>query len=633
MTTETLEPSMALPTAQPTETPTDSTTSTIAPTSADAVTSFAELGAHPRAVARLAELGITTPTLIQARSIPPLLAGRDVVGQSRTGSGKTIAYGLPLIERIDPRLRRLQALVLVPTRELASQVAGVLFSLGGGRGLRVAQLIGGRSYLPQREALRMGAQIAVGAPGRVLDHLRQGTLDLSQVTFAVLDEADQMLDAGFAPDVERLLAAMPEQRQLALFTATLPEMTTQIARRYLHEPITVDAGTPESRPAPTVTQIAYTVPREHRLNALMTLLDRRREATGTTLVFGRTKHGVDKLARQLVARGYPVAALHGNMSQNARDRVIGDFRSGRAPTLVATNVAARGLDVLSIEQVINYELPESADLFTHRVGRTGRMDNSGEAITLLIPDDMAQWRRFQRDLAMKVKPTPFPLDELVIPTTPAAAPIQTPERIGQTPETPVAEADAADERRPAPRAFERSDRGDDRGDDRGGQRRWEDRPQRRFEGRGYAGARSHSRSHERGFERGHEHGDYERGADRSYDRDDTRPARREDAVSRWTRPAIESERRDDYRRDARAPRYEDRHEPRRERRSDDPRERAYDAREERSEPRRQPRRADRPGDRFQAERGERAPRRAVGPRSGPPAGRAPRPRSHRPTRG
>jgi superfamily II DNA/RNA helicase len=426
---------------------------------------------------------------------------------------------------------------------------------------------------------------------------------------------------------------MPEQRQLALFTATLPEMTTQIARRYLHEPITMDAGTPESRPAPTVTQIAYTVPREHRLNALMTLLDRRREATGTTLVFGRTKHGVDKLARQLVARGYPVAALHGNMSQNARDRVIGDFRSGRAPTLVATNVAARGLDVLSIEQVINYELPESAELFTHRVGRTGRMDNAGEAITLLIPDDMAQWRRFQRDLAMKVKPTPFPLDELVIPATPAAAPTQTPERIGQAPVAEGDASDAADERRPAPRAFERSDRGDDRG----GQRRWEDRPQRRFEGRGPAGARSHAPSHERGFEHGHEHGDYERGADRSYDRDDARPARREDAVSRWTRPAVESERRDDHRRerrDARAPRYEDRREPRREGRSEDHRERDNrDNREERSEPRRQPRRDDRPGGRFQAERGERAPRRSVGPRSGQPASRAPRPRSHRPTRG
>lgn len=635
MTIETLEPSMALPTAQPSETTTDAINST-----ADAATSFAELGAHPRAVARLAEMGITTPTLIQARGIPPLLAGRDVVGQSRTGSGKTIAYGLPLIERIDPRLRRLQALVLVPTRELASQVAGVLFSLGGGRGVRVAQLIGGRSYLPQREALRLGAQIAVGAPGRVLDHLRQGTLDLSQLTFAVLDEADQMLDAGFAPDVERLLSAMPERRQLALFTATLPEMTTQIARRYLHEPVSVDAGTPESRPAETVTQIAYSVPREHRLNALMTLLDRRREASGTTLVFGRTKHGVDKLARQLIARGYPVVALHGNMSQNARDRVITEFRSGKTPTLVATNVAARGLDVLSIEQVINYELPESAELFTHRVGRTGRMDNTGEAITLLIPDDMPQWRRFQRDLAMKVKPMPFPLHELSVAATTPAQTIQTPERSEPTPEAPAETAwTETTERtnRPAPRAF-------GRGGERGGERRWEDRPQRRFEGRGYSSARSH----QRGFERGHEHGDYERDENRDMERNEVRTSRREDVASRWTRPAAASERRDDYRRDGRADDRRDQREPRRYERSNersfdrsyndrDHRSEREDRREDRYEPRRQPRhddrREDRSSERFRSERSERAPRRSVGPRAGQPASRAPRPRSHRPSRG
>ncbi|MGH2503823.1 MAG: DEAD/DEAH box helicase, partial [Ktedonobacterales bacterium] len=252
MTADTLAPSMATPT-EPTiaaQVAAETTETLSATTSA---TTFADLGVDPRAIATLSRMGIETPTLIQARAIPPLLAGRDVVGQSRTGSGKTIAYGLPLVERMDPRLRRVQALVLVPTRELAGQVASVLMSLGANRGLRVAQLIGGRSYLPQRDALRQGAQIAIGAPGRVLDHLRQGTLDLSHLTFAVLDEADQMLDAGFAPDVERLLYAMPDGHQLALFTATLPEMTTQIAKRHLHEPVSVDAGQPESRPASTVT--------------------------------------------------------------------------------------------------------------------------------------------------------------------------------------------------------------------------------------------------------------------------------------------------------------------------------------------------------------------------------------------
>ena len=368
----------------------------------------------------LAQMGIETPTLIQTRAIPPLLAGRDVIGHSQTGSGKTIAFGLPLVERLDPRLRHLQALVLVPTRELASQVAEVLAALDGGRGLRVAQLIGGRSLGPQRDALLAGAQIAVGAPGRVLDHLRQGNLNLSALRIAVLDEADHMLDAGFAPDVERILSATPPTRQMALFTATLPDWAVEIAQRHLHDPVRVDAGSPESRPAPAIAQIVYLVPQGQRLNALMALLDRRRDETGTTLVFGRTKHGVKKLARQLVAKGYPVAALQGNMSQNARDRVIADFRAGQVPVLLATNVAARGLDVLSIEQVINYELPESADLFTHRVGRTGRMDREGEAITLLTPEDVPAWQKIQRDLRVRLQPRPWPQADMPLPDVPAA---------------------------------------------------------------------------------------------------------------------------------------------------------------------------------------------------------------------
>src|SRR5262249_493548 len=337
-----------------------------------------------------------------------------------TGSGKTIAFGLPLIEHIEPRLRQLQALVLVPTRELASQVADVLAALDGGRGLRSAQLIGGRALGPQCQALRAGAQIAVGAPGRVLDHLRQGALDLSALRLIVLDEADQMLDAGFAPDVERILAATPPARQMALFTATLPEWTTQIAQRHLHDPIRVDAGSSQGRPAPApaLHPTRYRAPPGQGLKALAALLDRRRDATGATLVFGRTKHGVKKLAKQLAARGYSVAPLQGNMSQNARDRVIADFRAGRVPVLLATNVAARGLDVLSIEQVINFELPESAELFTHRVGRTGRMEREGEAITLITPEDLPAWQKMQRDLGLRLQPRPWPQDEMPLPEAP-----------------------------------------------------------------------------------------------------------------------------------------------------------------------------------------------------------------------
>ena len=399
---------------------------------------FAALGARRRTLHALAAMDIETPTPIQARAIPPLMAGRDVIGQSKTGSGKTIAFGLPLVERLDPRLRQVQALVLVPTRELAAQVAGVLQLLEAGRGLRVAQLIGGRALGPQREALLAGAQIAVGAPGRVLDHLRQGNLNLSALRVMILDEADQMLDAGFAPDVERILSATPRERQTALFTATLPEWTVTLAQRFLREPVRVHAGTPESRPAQAIEQIVYLVPQGNRLDALSALLDRRREAAGTTLVFGRTKHGVKKLAKQLAAKGYPVAALQGNMSQNARDRVVADFRAGQVPILLATNVAARGLDVLSIEQVINYELPESAELFTHRVGRTGRMERQGEAITLLTPDDLPVWKRMQRDLGLNLPPRPWPQAEMPLPA-PTAKPAPTadnaerPERVERAP--------------------------------------------------------------------------------------------------------------------------------------------------------------------------------------------------------
>ena len=396
---------------------------------------FAQLGVSDASVRALAHLDIQTPTLIQSRAIPPLLAGRDVIGQSRTGSGKTIAFGLPLVESVDPTLRRVQALVLTPTRELATQVGDVLASLDGGRGLRVAQLVGGRSLEPQRQALHSGAQIAVGAPGRVLDHLRQGNLKLEYLRFVVLDEADQMLDAGFAPDVERILAMTSSQRQMALFTATLPEWTIRIAGRYLHNPVRVEAASGQIQPAPAIAQTIYAVPEGRRLDALIALLNRRRDASGATLVFGRTKHGVKKLARQLTARGYPVAALQGNMSQNARDRVVADFRAGRVPVLLATNVAARGLDVLSIEQVINYELPESAELFTHRIGRTGRMDREGEAITLITPADMPAWQKIRRNLADKPQPQPWPHHEMPLPEVTeqagsSAVPVtQTPRRV------------------------------------------------------------------------------------------------------------------------------------------------------------------------------------------------------------
>jgi ATP-dependent RNA helicase DeaD len=357
------------------------------------LSSFSEFNLAPATRAALAAMGIETPTPIQALALPHLLAGRDLIGQARTGSGKTLAFGIPLVERVDPRERAVQALVLAPTRELATQVGGVLEAVGKGRGLRVALIYGGRAFGPQESALRAGAQIVVGAPGRVLDLIRRGALRLDRVRYLVLDEADEMLDRGFAPDVERILAHAPRARQTALFSATVPPWVHETAGRHLNDPVTVQVDTrPED--VPKIEHVVYDVPEGTKLDVLKRLLDARGD--GATIVFGRTKHGVKKLGRQLEGLGYPVAALQGNLSQNARDRVMADFRSGAVSILLATNVAARGIDVDTVEQVINFDLPESAELLTHRVGRTGRMGREGRAITLLGPEDAAKWRQLER---------------------------------------------------------------------------------------------------------------------------------------------------------------------------------------------------------------------------------------------
>jgi superfamily II DNA/RNA helicase len=352
-------------------------------------------------------MGITTPTPIQARTLPPLFEGRDVIGQARTGSGKTLAFGLPLVERVRGGRGAAQALVLTPTRELASQVATVLGQVGRGHRARVVELVGGRSYGPQADALRAGAEIVVGTPGRVLDHLKQGTLRLHRLTYLVLDEADEMLDRGFGPDVERIIGHVPTgpaapQRQTALFSATVPEWVRQVAAKLLNDPVVVqiDAGKPAGASAETIEHVVYDVPSGAKAAVLRALLDESRDGKqeGATLVFGRTKHGVKKLALQLEREGYKAAALQANLSQNARDRVIADFKKGAIPILVATNVAARGLDVDGLGRVINFDLPENGALFTHRVGRTGRMGRSGQAITLLDPEDQPKWRQLEKEL-------------------------------------------------------------------------------------------------------------------------------------------------------------------------------------------------------------------------------------------
>jgi ATP-dependent RNA helicase DeaD len=382
------------------------------------LTTFRDFALRASSLKALEATHIVHPTAIQAATIPPLLQGRDIIGQACSGSGKTLAFGLPLVESIDERSRALQALVLAPTRELAQQVGGVLKQITAGTEIRLAVLCGGHAIGPEQEALRLGCQIVVGTPGRILDHLARRSLRSDTVRYLVLDEADEMLDRGFAPDVERIIAATATERQTSLFSATTPEWVQKVAARYLKNPLVIQIGL-DVADGPTIEHAVCEVWNDDKFSVLRTLLDQ--ETEGATLVFGRTKHGVSHLGARLVRLGYPVDVLQGNLTQPQRDRVTRRFREGATPILVATNVAARGLDVLHIDRVINYELPETHELFTHRVGRTGRMGRAGRAITLLGPADLPKWHEIERGLGRKlprVTPQGEPVHELA---TPAAA--------------------------------------------------------------------------------------------------------------------------------------------------------------------------------------------------------------------
>src|SRR5579884_2235499 len=370
--------------------------------------SFYDFSLQPSTQTVLADMQITEPTPIQAEAIPVLLAGNDLVGQSITGSGKTLAYGIPLVERIARDKRVVQALVLVPTRELAIQVNTVLSRLASSRRITTALLVGGRAYGSQISALRYGSQIVVGTPGRVKDHLDRGTLVLDYLRICILDEADQMLDSGFAPAIEEILKTSPDTRQTALFSATIPDWVVTLQQNFLKNPVSVTVH-PSTGEQSAIEQIAYQVPQAQKMAALCTLL---RSSEGeSSLIFGKTKYGVEKLGKQLSKLGFAVGTLHGNKSQHAREEVLTAFRRGHVQTLLATNVAARGLDIQGIYQVINYELPESSELFTHRIGRTGRMGRQGKAITLLVPSDVPKWRRMARSLGQPVALQQLAIDE------------------------------------------------------------------------------------------------------------------------------------------------------------------------------------------------------------------------------
>ncbi|MDO8616982.1 MAG: DEAD/DEAH box helicase [Dehalococcoidia bacterium] len=362
------------------------------------MTSFHNFRLRSTSQQALAKMNIHTPTSIQDRALPLMLEGRDVIAQAQTGSGKTLAFGLPIMERMDNQQRDVQALVLTPTRELARQVGDVMKLLTEGSGVRVTLLYGGVGYGQQEKDLARGVHIVVGTPGRILDHLQRRTLRLDRVRVLILDEADEMLDRGFAPDVERILAMTPRSRQTALFSATTPPWVEKIAARHLTDPEILQSD--EEDVVPDIDHVVIEAYREDKFQVLLRLL--RETVEGTTLVFGRTKHGVRNLGRRLEAMGFRVSVLQGNLSQEQRDRALERFRSGQVQILVATNVAARGLDILHIGRVINYELPETHELFTHRVGRTARMGQSGQAITLVSAVDLPKWQAIERGLGVKL---------------------------------------------------------------------------------------------------------------------------------------------------------------------------------------------------------------------------------------
>jgi ATP-dependent RNA helicase DeaD len=362
-------------------------------TEAAAAPLFTELGLEPDVLATLEALGYEEPTPIQVEAIPTLLAGRDVLGQAATGTGKTAAFALPLVQRIDANLRGVQALVLAPTRELAVQVAEATHRYGAKRGVSVLAVYGGQPIDRQLRELRRGVNVVVGTPGRILDHIRRGSLDLSAVGYVVLDEADEMLDMGFIEDIETILTETPAGRQTALFSATFPPRIAQLAARHMSDPVRVTVRAPKLE-TPLVRQAAYVVPRPYKLEALARVLDL--EAPTSAILFCRTRNEVDELNEALSVRGYRPEALHGGLNQAQRDRVMKRFREGTADLLIATDVAARGLDVEHVSHVINYDIPQTPEVYVHRIGRTGRAGREGTAITLVQPREQGLLRGIER---------------------------------------------------------------------------------------------------------------------------------------------------------------------------------------------------------------------------------------------
>lgn len=360
------------------------------------MTTFSDLGLRDELLQSLTELGYEEPTPIQAEAIPPLLRGSDLLGQAATGTGKTAAFALPLLQRIKLGTRRPRALVLVPTRELATQVSEAIHKYGRHLGARVLPIYGGAPIVRQMKTLDRGVDVVVATPGRAIDHLTRRTLNLKDLEVVVLDEADEMLDMGFAEDIETILDQTPPTRQTVLFSATMPPRLKHIVNQHLTDPITISLGLGRAEPgtAPTIRQTAYVVNRAHRSAALGRILDV--EQPGQAIVFCRTRADVDQLTETLNGRGYRAEALHGGLSQEQRTRVLGRLRAEAADLLVATDVAARGLDIDTLTHVVNFDVPSAPESYVHRIGRVGRAGREGTAITLAQPREHRMLKTIER---------------------------------------------------------------------------------------------------------------------------------------------------------------------------------------------------------------------------------------------
>ena len=362
--------------------------------------SFEQFSFDRRIVAGVKSIGYSTPTPIQKEAIPVVLQGRDILGLAQTGTGKTAAFVLPILQRLSQGPRgKVRALIVAPTRELAEQIHQEIVKLARDTKIRSVTIYGGVSKGPQLAALRRGVEIVVACPGRLLDHVDAGAMNLGHVEVLVLDEADRMCDMGFLPDIRRIIRQVPEKRQTLFFSATMPKDIRTLADSILDNPETVQIGA--IAPAETVSHALYPVPEDRRKEFLVAML--RRTSTGRVLIFTRTKHRARSLAVYMKKHGYHAAALQGNMTQNQRQQAINGFRNGKIDMLVATDIAARGIDVSKISHVINFDMPGTADAYTHRIGRTGRIGRSGEAFTLAVRGDGLMVRQIEKTLGTRLE--------------------------------------------------------------------------------------------------------------------------------------------------------------------------------------------------------------------------------------